>query len=313
MSQKNLFELVYILLDKKSVTAKNLAEHFDVSERTILRWAESLAEAGVPIYSTQGRGGGFAIAENYTLDKTIFTDEEKCSVVSSLKAVAKLTGSECSCKNSAEKTAAQKLSGFVAKNTDWLELDFSPWNPQEKNTNEIFNKLKNAIIEKQQIEFDYFSLNKKTEHRTVQPWKIVFRGVGWYFYGWCNVRCAPRYFKLNRICNLKVLGKKVFMEEKEFGIEQKNSYSVEKEISMIEITAQVADSELYRILDEFAVCKVEKLSSESSIVKFNAPEVGWLVPFLLSFGSAIKIIFPEKIKEQFSLEVKKMSARINEK
>ena len=313
MSQKNLFELVYILLDKKSVTAKNLAEHFGVSERTIYRWAESLAEAGVPIYSTQGRGGGFAIAENYTLDKTIFTDEEKCSVVSSLKAVAKLAGGECSCKNSAEKTAAQKLNGFVAKNSDWLELDFSPWNPQGKNINEIFNKLKNAIIEKQQVEFDYFSLNKKTEHRTVQPWKIVFRGVGWYFYGWGNVRCAPRYFKLNRICNLKVLNKKVFMEEKEFGIEQENSYSAEKEISMIEITAQVADNELYRILDEFAICKVEKFSSESSIVKFNAPEISWLVPFLLSFGSAIKIIFPEKIKEQFSLEVKKMSARINEK
>ena len=77
MSQKNLFELVYILLDKKSVTAKNLAEHFGVSERTILRWAESLAEAGVPVYSTQGRYGGFSIAENYVLDKTIFTDEEK--------------------------------------------------------------------------------------------------------------------------------------------------------------------------------------------------------------------------------------------
>ena len=49
--------------------------------------------------------------------ESIFTDEEKCSVVSSLKAVAKLAGGECSCKNSAEKTAAQKLSGFVAKNT----------------------------------------------------------------------------------------------------------------------------------------------------------------------------------------------------
>lgn len=313
MSQQKLFELVYILLDKKSITAKKLSEHFGVSERTIYRWAESLAEAGVPVYSTQGRAGGFAIAENYALDKTIFTDEEKCSVVSSLKAVAKLTGSECSVKNSAEKTAVQKLSRFASKNTDWLELDFSPWNPQGKNINEIFNKLKNAVIEKHQIEFDYFSLNKKTEHRTVQPWKIVFRSVGWYFYGWCNVRCAPRYFKLNRICNLKVLNKKVCMEEKEFETEQKKFYSAEKEIPMIEITAQVADSELYRIMDEFAVCKVEKFSLESSIVKFNAPEINWLVPFLLSFGSAIKIIFPEKIKKQFSIEVKKMSAQLKEK
>lgn len=313
MSQEKLFELVYILLDKKTMTAKNLARHFNVSERTIYRWTESLAVAGIPVYATKGKGGGISIVENYALDKTILTDEEKFSIISSLKAVAKLSGNDCSGKISAEKTASEKLGRLVSKNTDWLEVDFSPWSPNGKNINEIFNVIKKSIIEKQQVEFDYFSINKKTEHRTVQPWKIIFRGMGWYFYGWCNMRSAPRYFKLNRICNLRTLNKKVLIEEAEAECERKTSGANEKEIPLIEITALVLNRELYRIMDEFAVCTVEKFSSESSIVKFNAPQFDWLIPFLLSFGSDIKIISPEKIQSKFSLEVKKMSLRLNEK
>ena len=37
-----LFEIVYILLDKKNITANELAAHFEVSKRTILRDIETL-------------------------------------------------------------------------------------------------------------------------------------------------------------------------------------------------------------------------------------------------------------------------------
>ena len=58
MQTENLFELTYILLDKKSVTAKEMAAHFGVSPRTIYRWVDALNLAGVPVYTSKGRGGG---------------------------------------------------------------------------------------------------------------------------------------------------------------------------------------------------------------------------------------------------------------
>ena len=58
MQINRLFEIVYILLDKKSITANELAEHFEVSKRTILRDIETLTIAGIPIYTTKGKGGG---------------------------------------------------------------------------------------------------------------------------------------------------------------------------------------------------------------------------------------------------------------
>ena len=70
MQIDQLFELVYILIEKKQVTAKEMAKRFGVSTRTIYRWVEALSVSGIPVYALTGRGGGIAISENYALDKT---------------------------------------------------------------------------------------------------------------------------------------------------------------------------------------------------------------------------------------------------
>jgi len=52
-----LIEILYILLQKKSITAKELAERFEVSVRTIYRDIDALSLAGVPVYARKGRYG----------------------------------------------------------------------------------------------------------------------------------------------------------------------------------------------------------------------------------------------------------------
>ena len=83
MQIEELFEFVYILIDKKRVTAKDMAERFGVSTRTIYRWVEALSISGIPVYSMIGRGGGIAIAEEFSLDKTVLTEEDRMAIVSS--------------------------------------------------------------------------------------------------------------------------------------------------------------------------------------------------------------------------------------
>ena len=58
MQINRLFQIIYILLEKKSTTAGELAEHFEVSTRTIYRDIDVLSYAGVPIYMNKGHGGG---------------------------------------------------------------------------------------------------------------------------------------------------------------------------------------------------------------------------------------------------------------
>lgn len=87
MQIHRLFEIVYILLEKKNVTAKELAEHFEVSARTIYRDVETLAEAGILIYANKGKGGGIRLLPEFVLNKTVITQQEKTDILSSLSAL----------------------------------------------------------------------------------------------------------------------------------------------------------------------------------------------------------------------------------
>ena len=92
MQIDQLFEFVYILIDKKQTTASEMAERFGVSTRTIYRWIDALSVSGIPVYSLKGRGGGIAISEKYALDKRILSEEERIAIVSSVKALNNLSG-----------------------------------------------------------------------------------------------------------------------------------------------------------------------------------------------------------------------------
>ena len=81
MTSSRLFEIIYILLEKKKVTAPELAERFEVSVRTIYRDIDALSSAGIPVYCTQGKGGGIGLLEDFVMDKSALTEEEQIQIV----------------------------------------------------------------------------------------------------------------------------------------------------------------------------------------------------------------------------------------
>lgn len=85
MQTERLFEIVYTLLDRGTVTAQELADRLGVSKRTILRDIETLTLAKVPVYTTQGKGGGVSLLDGYVLDKAVLSDEEKEQILLGIK------------------------------------------------------------------------------------------------------------------------------------------------------------------------------------------------------------------------------------
>ena len=94
MQINRLFEIIYILLDKKTVTANELAKKFEVSSRTIYRDVEILSGAGIPIYTTKGKGGGISILDNFILDKSVISKEEQSAIITALTAMSVLPNVE---------------------------------------------------------------------------------------------------------------------------------------------------------------------------------------------------------------------------
>ena len=84
MKDNRLFRILYYILEKGKVTASELADKFEVSVRTIYRDIDSLSSSGIPIYATQGKGGGIEIAEDFVLSKSLLSKQEKQQIMSAL-------------------------------------------------------------------------------------------------------------------------------------------------------------------------------------------------------------------------------------
>ena len=289
MQIDQLFEFVYILIDKKQTTASEMAERFGVSTRTIYRWIDALSVSGIPVYSLKGRGGGIAISEKYALDKRILSEEERIAIVSSVKALNNLSGNPAS---------TEKISSLVTQDTDWLEVDFSPWSPEGSEVSKLFSILKDSILKHRQVSFDYFRGDGNSEHRLVHPWKLIYKGQAWYLQGWCTTRKAERFFKLSRMRNVLMTGRSATITR--FSVPQKTSANDESKYKppLITIKAKVSNIKISYLLDTFVCSEVIPNKNGSITATFTVPDEEWLHDLLLGFGPDLKIISPKSLREK---------------
>ena len=108
MKLDRLISILVILLRKKRVQAKELAQMFGVSVRTILRDVDAINLAGIPVVTYQGINGGISIAEGYRLDKSVLTSNEMAVIISTLKGVA------CTLPDSEYKILIEKLKNILS-------------------------------------------------------------------------------------------------------------------------------------------------------------------------------------------------------
>lgn len=176
MKINRLFEIIYILLDVERITAKELAERFEVSTRTIYRDVEDLSAAGIPIYMSKGKNGGIALLPDYTLNKTLMTEEEKIIILSALQ------GLNAFDESSVDDTLSKLSAFFGDKNQGFYEIDFDDWGSLMKDQ---FEKSKQAIISKRLLSFDYLSSLNERSKRIVEPYKLWFKEKNWYLKAYC--------------------------------------------------------------------------------------------------------------------------------
>ena len=120
MKIDRLIGIITTLQQKKIVTAPYFAEKFEVSRRTINRDIENICKAGIPIVTTQGVNGGISIMDGFSLDTTVFTEQELAAIFTGLKSLDSVSNSA-----SAEKLA-QKIGGSSAiRLADNMVIDLS--------------------------------------------------------------------------------------------------------------------------------------------------------------------------------------------
>ncbi len=297
MEQSRLFKIVYHLLEKGKSTAPELAKKFEVSIRTIYRDLDTISAAGVPIYATQGRGGGIFIMSDFVLNKSLLSEQEKEQILMALQGISATEYNQTD-------ELLIKLGGlFQSKVTNWIEVDFSEWYKNTPNYN-VFNLIKNAIFNQNMITFSYFAQEGNYSNRTVEPIKLIFKNKDWYLYGFCLLRNDFRFFKLTRIKDLEI-------SSDTFIREVKSSHEIEtviKNKNFIHAKLKFSPKVAFRVYDEFTD-NVSKDNQGNLYVNIDLPDNETLFSYILSFGDNVEILEPDylrhSMKEKLALMLEK--------
>lgn len=288
MQINRLFEIIYILMNKKITTAKELCEHFEVSQRTIYRDIETLCQAGIPIYTNKGKGGGISLMEHFVLNKSVLSDQEQKDILSSLEGLKATNYIET------DQVLSKLNSLFGNKNVDWIEVDFSYWNSKDEDKLK-FKQLKDAILNHKVIQFNYFNSYGQESHRIIEPRKLIFKAQAWYLLGFCREKKDIRYFKITRIKSLDIRDE-IFVSSPLEKFEEEVPNQIEG--NMIHLKLKIDSEMAFRVFDEFPQDSIKRIEDGSFLVHSEYQNGSWLIGYLMSYTDHIEVLEPAILREQ---------------
>lgn len=292
MQESRLFKIVYHLLNKGHATAPELAKKMEVSVRTIYRDIEALSEAGIPVYTETGRGGGIYLMSDFVLGKTLLSEKEKKELLAALQSLT-VTGDTYS------DSLLEKLSAlFSTPSESWYGVDFSRWG-NETRDKQYFDLLKTAVLKKRCVKLHYASTSAPFSERIVQPVKLMYKSRAWYLHAYCMERQAYRFFRLSRILECELLDEGIELPP----LPEYQDTSAQEHSKFIFLFSREVT---YRVYDEFNPDLVQRQENGDLLVTVWLPYDEWVIGFLLSFGDLVEIIEPLSLKEVIAERAKKI-------
>lgn len=207
------------LQSKKIVTAKEIAERFEISLRTVYRDVKTLQDAGIPIGSENGKG--YFIVNGYSLPPIMITEEEANALIISEKLILN-QGDTSLIKdfNSLLLKIKSTLKNFEKENISKLENRIEPSTNIDKNKSNWLSKIQKSITNANVIQIEYFSIYKQeSTKRNIEPLAVYFTENAWILVAYCRLRNEQREFRLDRILKLTITSE-TFEYQQNFTLKQ---------------------------------------------------------------------------------------------
>lgn len=205
---KRLSRLTAILTQlqtRRLLTAKSLADKFNVSVRTIYRDIRALEQAGIPVLTEEGKG--YSLMEHYRLPPVMFTESEANALITAEQLVLKNKDTSF-IKEYTE--AITKIKAVLRHNTkDKANLlaqrvQFRQ-NSNDEKTSNYLSDLQFALTNFYLTEIKYTNEANENTNRTIEPFALYSTQENWLLIAFCRQRKDYRAFRLDRIRQLKIL------------------------------------------------------------------------------------------------------------
>ncbi|OWR31871.1 DNA-binding transcriptional regulator [Saccharibacillus sp. O23] len=297
MKIDRLLAMTILLLNRRRISAAELAERFEVSTKTVYRDIETLCRAGIPIVSHQGMNGGFELMERYTIGRQMLSPGEIEALRTAVKGAATAMGDRTF------DELTEKVQALLGGNGTGGEaagpgvvFDFNPWNcgPSMRHRIEL---LRSAAKESLRVEVRYLNMNGGESRRTLEPAMLLLKGGTWYLQAYCLLRGEFRIFRLTRMLELRETGEP-FLPKPAPPIESYDWKDDWDRRTPLDVSLHFRPAVRLRVIDQFEPSRLTESADGSVRVGglFVADE--WFYGMLLSYGDQVRVESPREVAEE---------------
>lgn len=303
MRADRLVSILLLLQSQGQMTAKELAEKLEVSERTIYRDMEALSGTGIPVLAERGKNGGWSLLENYRTNLTGLKESEiRALFVSPSTQLLDDLGLTHTSEEARNKLMASLPSIYRENAKDvWnrIHVDTSTWRRQKEKI-VTFEILKNAIWKEKKLKIEYQRADGKLTDRIVGPLGLVAKGSHWYFIA-LKDDGEIRSYRASRIKSAIPMDE-IFERPPDFNLAQYWKSSTKAFIGNLpkyEVWVEVSPSILPRLkwTDRFVqIVEVANGNREDWIrVKLSFETEDEAKGYILGFANQMKVIEPKEL------------------
>jgi len=294
-----LTAMILMLQSHRVLTAERIAEHFEISVRTVYRDISALGEAGVPIVAEAGVG--YRLMRGYHMPPIMFTEEEAAALFMSGKLTEQF-GDE-SLKQSLRGALLKVRAALSDERKDYLRRlsdAVSVWSrPTGLQEERSLMQVQKAVVRRRCIALNYDTGGRgEMTERVVEALGVMFYARRWHLIAWCRLRKDFRDFRLDRMRQWKVL---------EEGFEGHQEFSVmeylkgqEGECELTSVTIECDRWVLERVLAEMPAQVVERRDVSDNRIRIDAQaySLDWLAGWILGLGTAVEACAPDQLREK---------------
>lgn len=304
MKADRLMSIVMLLIEKKMMSASQLANTLEVSQRTIYRDIDTLSMAGIPIYTTTGKHGGVGILDTYKVDKQLLNIHDISTLLIGLNSLNKvlpnqsLINTTLKIRNLIDEQHNKEINSI----NDQIKIDPSPWN-RTSNITEAFDLIQDAQKQQRRIKFAYNDKSGTRTQREVEPIQLMFKGSHWYLKAYCLERSDFRTFMLQRMSDIELMTQTFTLRE--IPVEWSNEQQFQDE-QVVLVKLSVSERILSSLISQYGKACVLTKNSHDYTVQIPLPlnEVGYR--YLLSFGDECECLEPIEARDKVIEMVEKL-------
>lgn len=294
MKYQIMVKILMLLLSRRKVCAREIAERYEISVRSVYRYIEELCVAGIPIDVARGRYGGLTIADTYRLPVGYFTKDEYTAAVNALTAMSSQVSDE------AVLTALEKLQRQIKSEradtsvSGGIIVDGGTWGDTKKFSDKMA-VCERAVNESLCLDIDYISRSGEHSRRIIDPHVLIFKQNVWYVYAFCHTKQSFRTFKIGRIKSARFTGKT--FEKREISREEIPLNFGYRSEELIELVLEIDKEKLPDAEEWIGIDNIEP-RGKKFVAEVSVPDDDGLVSKILGFGGGVKVVSPAALRNK---------------